>query len=79
MLTPAGAKKIIKAELEKRNLPYTKLTAKTISFSDLARASCIFVKIHGWSSLATSSIAVGEPSAWSQLKEVAIQNGFRIE
>ncbi len=68
-LTPSQAKKIIKFELDRRELPYTKLTAKTISFSDLARADCIFVKIHGW-----------QPNPiWDELKATAIARGFRIE
>lgn len=68
-MTTHKAKKIIKAELDKRKLPYSKLTARTISFTDLAREKCIFVKIHGW-----------EPSKeWNDLKTVAVENGFRIE
>jgi hypothetical protein len=68
-MSPSQAKKIIQAELEKHNLPYEKLTARTISFSDLARASCVFVKIHGW-----------QPNpAWEELRAVAVANGFRIE
>ncbi len=68
-MTPAQAKKIIAAELQARYLPYTKLTARTIDFSDLARASCIFVTIHGW-----------QPNPqWEELRKVAVANGFRIE
>lgn len=62
-------KQIIKAELERRGLPYTKLTSRTVDFTDLARASCVFVQIHGW-----------KPSpAWDELKAIAVANGFRIE
>jgi hypothetical protein len=62
-------KQIIKMELDKRGLPYTKLTARKVDFTDLARASCIFVKIHGW-----------QPNpAWDELKAIAVANGFRIE
>ena len=68
-LTPRSAKKLIKGELDKRLLPYTKLSARTISFEDLARGNCVFVKIHGW-----------KPShAWDELSAVAVANGFRIE
>ena len=68
-VTPNEAKRIIKSELDRRNLPYTKLTARTIGFSDLARASCIFVRIHGW-----------HPApAWDDIRAVAVTNGFRIE
>lgn len=67
-ITVHKAKKIIKAELDRRGLNY-KLTARTISFVDLARASCVFVRIHGW-----------KPNPmWSEIKKVAIENGFRIE
>ena len=63
------AKQIIADKLAELNLSYTKLTAKTVSFSDLARTGCIFVKIHGW-----------KPNpAFSELKELAIANGFRVE
>ena len=42
------AKKIIKQYLDGGNIPYTKLTARTIDFTDLMRAKRIFVKIYGW-------------------------------
>ena len=68
-ITTGQAKKIIASELEKRGLPFTKLTAKTVDFTDLARANCIFVKIHGW-----------QPNpAWDELRAIAVQNGFRIQ
>jgi len=68
-MTTNEAKKIVAAELQKRNLPYTKLTAKTVDFSDLARATCIFVKIHGW-----------QPNpAWDEIRQVAVAHGFRIQ
>jgi len=63
------AKQIIADKLAELNIPYTKLTAKTVGFSDLARSSCIFVKIHGW-----------KPNpAFSELKSLAVANGFRVE
>ena len=68
-LTPTMAKAIIHDELTNRNLPFTKLSARTIDFSDLASAQCIFVKIHGW-----------QPNpAWSELRKIAVKYGFRIE
>jgi len=45
-MTPAQAKRIVLEALRQRNLPFAKLTAKTINFTDLARGSCIFVRIH---------------------------------
>lgn len=63
------AKRIIKNELDRLNLPYDKITAQTISFSDLARDSCIFVSIHGW-----------QPNPkWSDIKKLAKDNGFVVE
>jgi hypothetical protein len=68
-MTASEAKKIIKTALEARKLPFSKLTARTISFIDLARASCLFVKIHGW-----------QPSPqWTDLQQVAKQHGFCVE
>ena len=68
-MPPQQAKRIIQNALDELRLPYTKLTAKTISFIDLARDKCIFVRIHGW-----------QPNpAWKTLKQLAHKNGFRIE
>lgn len=63
------AKQIIAKKLTELDIPYTKLTAKTVGFSYLARARCIFVKIHGWK----PNPAIGE------LKSLAVANGFRVE
>jgi hypothetical protein len=69
-MTPTQAKKIIAAALINLGLGAShKLTAKTISFSDLGRGSRIFVKIHDWQSHA----------GWSLLQDVARSNGFSIE
>ena len=63
------AKGIIKAELDKRELPYDRLSAKTISFVDMGRGDCVFVKIHGW-----------KPSpVYGELEAIAKTHGFRIE
>ena len=68
-MTPREAKKIVASFLNQEGLPYTKLTAKTVSFSDLARRQCIFVKVWGWT----------PNPAWGTLKEIAVQNGFYVE
>jgi hypothetical protein len=68
-ITPAKAKKIIIDKLNELHLPYDKVTAKTIDFTDLARASMIFVKIHGWK----PNPLMGE------LEKVAKENGFRVD
>lgn len=69
MKTTIQAKTIIRDELCKRNLPYTKLTARRVSFMDLARCGRVFVQVHGWQS----------GPAWSELETIAKQNGFYIE
>ena len=68
-VTTNEAKKLLKGELERRGLRFTKLTARTISFSDLARGSGVFVKVHGWES---------NPE-WNGLKAFAREHGFFIE
>ena len=68
-ITPHTAKKLLKSELDRLTLPYTKLTARTVSFTDLARENAVFVKIHGW-----------QPNKlWNDLTNFAVKNGFRIE
>jgi hypothetical protein len=68
-MTTHQAKKIIRALLDREQLPYRTLTARTISFADLARESCIFVAIHGW--------VLSEK--WEIVRAEAIRNGFRVE
>ena len=45
MITPCAGKKIIEQALTARSVPFTKLTAQTVHFTDLVRTSRIFVKI----------------------------------
>lgn len=66
-ITPRNAKKIIAAELNKCGLT-NRLTARTVSFSDLARCKVVFVEVHNWK----------PDRVWFTLKEIAIENGFRI-
>lgn len=68
-MTTSLAKRIVKDKLQTLNLPFTKLTARTIGFQDLARANCIFVKIHGWQA----------SPLWDDIADTARANGFRIE
>ena len=72
-MTPHSAKKIIGNILTERKVPFTKLTAKTIDFTDLARAKCIFVRVHGF--------VFNEETTplWRELRIIAGSNGFRIE
>lgn len=68
-MTTHEAKKVLKQYLDAEGLSYTKLTAKTVSFSDLARCSKIFVTVHGW-----------KPSpAASGVKAQASANGFCVD
>ena len=68
-ITPAIAKRIIATELQRLQLPILKLTARTVSFSDLARGQCIFVRIHNW-----------QPNPlFEELRKAAVTNGFRVE
>ena len=68
MITINEAKKIIKKALADNNLPDYKLTGKVISFMDLSREKCLFIKINGWA---------GNPK-YSILKDVARENNFHI-
>jgi hypothetical protein len=68
-ITHHRAKQIIRGKLDELGVPFTKLTAKWVNFSDLARVRCMFVKIHGW-----------KPNpAWSELRLLAVVKGFRLE
>lgn len=68
-MTCNRAKMLIKKELVKRGLAYERLSAQTVSFSDLARGGCVFVRVHGWTP---------DPS-FEALEAVARQHGFRVE
>jgi hypothetical protein len=68
-LTLYQAKAFMKRALEKRGIPFIKLTARTVSFQDLGRGDSVFVKIHGWK---------GSPY-WSELHGIAHHEGFCLE
>lgn len=68
-MTPNEAKKVIKNYLDTNSLPYTRLSAKIVGFSDLARNSAVFVTVHGW-----------QPrKEWADVKALAWQNDFSVE
>lgn len=75
-MTPNEAKKIAAQALTDYGWSFEKLTAKTVSFSDLARASAIFVTVHG---LTTEVSNYERPSRWAHVKEVARKNSFFVE
>lgn len=68
-MTPHKAKAIIRQKLRMLNLPPYYLTARTVSFSDLARGNKVWVAIHNW-----------KPNPkWDDLNDIAHENGFRLE
>lgn len=75
-ITTHAAKKVVQAFLDEHKLTYTKLSARTIDFIDLARAKCVFVTVHGWVPIITDT---PEPTRGSELAHLAIANGFRVE
>lgn len=46
-MTPHQAKKDVSARLARAGVPFTKLTAKTVSFDGFGYGSAVFVTIHG--------------------------------
>ena len=69
MITTKEAKKLIIDALNRMQLPYNKVTAKNIDFSDLARGNAIFVTIHGWN-----------PSPkFKELEKIAHENNFIVD
>ena len=68
-MTPSEAKKIIRAELDKYKIADVGLSARTVSFQDLARGQAVFVKLKNW-----------KPNPlFNELKAIAHKNGFCVE
>ncbi len=67
-VTKNEAKKMVIEFLKNRNLPFTKVTAKLISFEDLARDEKIFVTVFN----TTNGIW------WLELQDLAMKNGFKV-
>lgn len=75
-MTPREAKKIVEAALASRNVQCT-LLAKTVSFSDLARADCVFVTVVGYPFDGEHG---SHTTYWhEELKPLAVKHGFRIK
>ena len=68
-ITARKARKLLIDFMTEEGLPFTKLTARTISFQDLARARRIFVKVYGW---------IPSPD-WAKVREFAVAHGFSVE
>lgn len=77
-VTPSSAKKAVKESLGRNGITFSKLSAKTVSFEDLARGSRIFVTVHGLtlpdprlSAVATDSknagVSVNFKGVWADL------------
>jgi hypothetical protein len=67
-ITPREASKMLKKRIEELGL-HNPVSAKTISFQDLAGTSEIFVTVHGW-----------KPSPVArELKEFASNHGFFLD
>jgi len=63
------AKALVRNWAKGYGLAYSKLTSKTVRFSDLARDASVFVEVHGW-----------KPSPhWNKVRILAREHGFCIE
>lgn len=70
MSLPNECKKTAAIILKGLDISYSKLTAKTIGFQDLARASCVFVTVH--------DIKFNSVNTWGLAKATAKDHGFRL-
>jgi len=67
-MTPTQAKKLVACALEKANLPYVRLSAKTSDFGGFGYGEKLFVTVHGWKP---------NPAA-DLLRNVGKENGFVV-
>jgi len=75
-LTPAQAKKLIASQLADKGITVARLSAKTVGFSDLARAECVFVTVTGYPFDGENG---NNTNYWHNvLKPFAVANGFRV-
>ncbi len=72
-MTAREASKIIRQELEAQKIPFSTVSAKTISFSDLARGERIFVTVTGWER------GYASPSRYALIADIAKKNGFSVD
>ena len=73
MMPTLECKKTAAIILRGAGFTFTKLTAHTVSFTDLARADCVFVKVHGLKPVD------GIYGAWDLARAYAREHGFRLE
>jgi len=69
-LTARQANSLLKAELKRRNLPFEKISAQTVSFAGFGYGSSIFVEIHKWTT---------NQEAFQELRAFAASKGFHVE
>ncbi len=68
-ITINEAKKITNKALRDRDIIFVNVKAVIIDFTDLARMSCIFVRVYGsWSN-----------PKFAEVQRIARDNGFRVE
>ena len=72
-ITVHEAKRLVKQALSDRRLSFTRLTARTIDFTDLARCQRVFVTVHGWQWTRQSK------PQWAEIKLMAGEHGFNVE
>lgn len=64
------ASKAVRAWLESNNVQASDVSARTVSFQDLARGDCIFVTVRGF--------LCGQPGQADALETFARSQGFRV-
>jgi hypothetical protein len=74
MATPRQASKAIKAACVLYQIPFSSVKAQTVSFSDLARGSAVFVTVYGWQK--DEMLARG---MYQVLQGIAKMNGFHVD
>ena len=67
-MNAAMARRFVELWLKDKNVMGCKLKARTVSFTDLARASAIFVEISGWT----------PRPEWDELKAYGKAQGFIV-
>lgn len=72
-MTAREASKIIKQELEAQKIPFSSVSAKNVSFSDLGRGERIFVTVKGWQQ------GYASPARYALIAGIAKQNGFSVD
>ncbi len=66
----AAAKKLLRAELNRLQLPYSCLTVRTTGVLDLPENVHLSVTVHGWQANA---------AAWATVQHFAQARGFRVQ